>query len=247
MIKWIAAFIGSIFWRFPGAIAGFILGYLLETYLKSTRRSTTNNRPSPEPRRYVQSNFELNLLSLAALVIKADGKISQHELDYVRLFFVRQFGKDRANASFRIFNDEIKRRNLSLSHICNHLRAFTNYETRLQILHFLFGIADADSRILHSELHVLQEIAKRLNINRHDFYSIHAMFHKTKSISTAYTILKISENASEEEIKQAYRNMVKKYHPDRLTGMDETYIKGAREKFEKVQEAYEQIRKERGF
>jgi DnaJ like chaperone protein len=41
--------------------------------------------------------------------------------------------------------------------------------------------------------------------------------------------------------------MVKKYHPDKLQHMDEVYRKGAEEKFRKVQEAYEQIQKEKGF
>lgn len=41
--------------------------------------------------------------------------------------------------------------------------------------------------------------------------------------------------------------MAKKYHPDKIQHMDEAYIKGAEEKFRKVQEAYEKIQKERGF
>jgi DnaJ like chaperone protein len=65
--------------------------------------------------------------------------------------------------------------------------------------------------------------------------------------TSAYKILEIEKTASETEIKKAYRTMVKKYHPDKLQHMDEVYQKGAQEKFNKVQEAYEQIQKERGF
>jgi len=63
----------------------------------------------------------------------------------------------------------------------------------------------------------------------------------------AYKILEIDRNATPAEIKTAYRTMVKKYHPDKLQHMDDVYRKGAEEKFRKVQEAYEQLQKEKGF
>ena len=68
-----------------------------------------------------------------------------------------------------------------------------------------------------------------------------------KSADDAYKILEIEKSATDSEIKKAYRNMAKKYHPDKLQHMDEAYQKGAQEKFNKVQEAYEQIQKERGL
>ncbi len=250
MIKWIAAFIGALYWRFPGAILGFFIGYMIEIYIRAQSKGsarTSGSQPySTYTRSHIQSEFEINLLSLSAVVIKADGQISQRELDYVRVFFVQQFGKNRANTAFKIFNEKIKKHSLNLPDICNHLRRYTVYEMRLQILHFLFGIANADGRIHQAEENVLREIAKRLNLHQGDFESIKAMF-STKSPESAYKILEVAPNAPETEIKKAYRQMVKKYHPDKLAGMDEAYIKGAREKFEKVQEAYEQIRKERGF
>jgi DnaJ like chaperone protein len=68
-----------------------------------------------------------------------------------------------------------------------------------------------------------------------------------KSADSAYKILEIDKSASDAEIKKAYRTMVKKYHPDKLVNMDEAYQKGAKEKFNKVQQAYEQLQRERGF
>ena len=78
-----------------------------------------------------------------------------------------------------------------------------------------------------------------------DFESIKAMFFKNPD--SAYKILEIERSATDAEIKTAYRTMAKKYHPDKLQHMDEVYQKGAEEKFRKVQEAYEQLQKERGF
>ena len=68
-----------------------------------------------------------------------------------------------------------------------------------------------------------------------------------ESADTAYTILEIERTATEEEVKKAYRNMAKKYHPDRVNTQDEAIRRGAEEKFKQVQKAYEQIQKERGM
>lgn len=251
MVKWIAAFIGFEFARFPGAILGFIIGTIIDNYISRNKNARTQYRTgssfNPFGAQYQPvspGKFEVNLLYLSAIIIKADGAISQSELDYVRVYFVKQFGRERANATFRKFN-EVRNQKLDPAQICQFLRPRTSYEMRLQILHFLFGIANADGKIAQAELNALNRIAQYLSINNHDFGSIKAMFFK--SADEAYKILEVDKNASDSEIKKAYRTMVKKYHPDRLNGMDEAYIKGAREKFNKVKEAYDKIRKERGF
>ena len=64
---------------------------------------------------------------------------------------------------------------------------------------------------------------------------------------SAYKILEIMSSATDTEVKKAYREMAKKYHPDRLRSKDTALIKGAKEKFQEVQKAYEAIRKERGL
>lgn len=191
------------------------------------------------------ADFELNLLSLSSFVIKADGKVSQTELDYVRQYFVQSYGKERANATFRLFNEVIKKREVSPQRIAMHLRARTRYESRLQILHYLFSIANADGVVSQGEVQVIQQIAGYLSIQMQDFNSIKAMFFKNPD--SAYKILEIDTTATPAEIKKAYRTMAKKYHPDKLVHMDEAYRKGAEDKFRKVQEAYEQLQNEKGF
>ena len=103
MIRWIAAIIGYSIFRFPGAIIGFLLGSLFEGNSSSngSRRSIfTQSKQRVSP-----AEFELNLLSLASLVIKADGIVNQKELDFVRQYFVQAYGKEQANATFKVFND----------------------------------------------------------------------------------------------------------------------------------------------
>lgn len=237
MFKWILAVVGFMFFRYPGAILGFIIGTLIDNWRRPSK-GFKDQEVSP-------GDFELNLLSLASLVIKADGKVSQTELDYVRAYFVQAYGKERANATFRTFNEVIKNREISGQRIGLYLQKRTRYEVRLQILHFLFSIAKADGQVSEAELRELSEISTHLNLMRRDFESIKAMFFK--SADNAYKILEIEKSATDAEVKKAFRTMAKKYHPDKLQHMDEAYRKGAQEKFLKVQEAYEHIQKERGI
>ena len=243
MVRWIAAFIGYYLFRFPGAIAGFIIGSLIDNM---GGKKGSFKRVFEQPRdKVTPADFELNLLSLASLVIKADGSVSQTELDYVRKYFVQSYGKERANAAFKVFNEVIKKREVSAVNICRLLRQRTRYESRLQILHFLFSVGNADGHVTEAELREIHNIAGFLGVQSRDFESIKAMFFKNPD--SAYKILEIERTAKDSEIKSAYRTMAKKYHPDKLQHMDEAYRKGAEDKFRKVQEAYEQLQKERGF
>ena len=240
-MKWVAAFLGYLMFRFPGAVLGFIIGSLLEGP-KGRGRGWSQNATRPT---VTAADFELNLLSLCSIVIKADGRATQRELDYVRHYFLSTYGKEKANALFRTFNEVVKKRGLSAQQICAYLVQHTQYGVRLQLLHFLFGIAQADGQVSQAEADKLQDIAAYLRLRQHDFESIRAMF--IKSADYAYTILEINRNATDDAVKKAYRKMAKKYHPDRVVTQDEAIQKGAEEKFKEVQKAYEAIQKERGI
>ncbi len=243
MIKWFLAILGYAIFRLPGAIIGFLLGSFIDNQSSgggpgSVFKDITRQSVSP-------ADFELNLLSLCSIVIKADGKVSQREMDYVRQYFVGTYGKDKANAIFRTFNEINKKHEISAQRICTFLNQRTRYEVRLQLLHFLFGIAQADGSVSNPEVSKLREIAGYLRVALRDFESIMAMF--IKSADNAYKILEIDKTATNDEIKKAYRTMAKKYHPDRVNTENEAIKRGAEEKFKEVQKAYEEIQKERGL
>ena len=113
------------------------------------------------------------------------------------------------------------------------------------MLHFLFGIAQADGTISNPEIQKIREIAGYLRVPLNEFDSIKAMF--VKSANNSYKILDVPKSATDAEVKKAYREMAKKYHPDRVNTQDEAIKKGAEEKFKQVQTAYETIQKERGL
>ncbi|QLG45157.1 TerB family tellurite resistance protein [Costertonia aggregata] len=244
MVKWFTAILGYFIFRFPGAIVGFLLGSFIDNLNSSGGGPTTVFRDIGR-QQVTPADFELNLLSLCSLVIKADGTVSKSEMNYVQQYFVSTYGKEKANAIFRTFNEINKKREISAQRICTFLNQRTRYEVRLQLLHFLFGIAQADGAVSNAEINRIQEISGYLRVSFRDFESIKAMF--IKSADTAYKILEIEKSASDDEVKKAYRAMAKKYHPDKVITKDEAIKKGAEEKFKRVQKAYETIQKERGI
>ena len=235
MSKWILAVLGYSFFRFPGALIGYFVGSLIEN--SSPKRRNIRNISSQD--------FELNLLALASLVIKADGRVSKQELDYVRSYFVSAYGKNRANSTFQIFNDNINKKGISPSNIIKLFNSVLNYESRLQVIHFLFGIAKADGNVSSPELQKLLDFSNMLRLSKADFESIKAMF--VDQVGGAYKILEINKSDSDQKVKKAYRDLAKKHHPDKVQHLGEAYVKAAQEKFQKIQKAYERIKAERGF
>ncbi len=245
--KWLGAGIGFVAGGPIGAVIGFVAGTVVDAYTKEdferdSREFQRQYRTTPKQTQ--SGDFEISLLVLSAIVIKADGKVDQRELNYVRSQFVGMYGKERANHAFQLFKGIMKKQ-ISTRQVCLQIRENMPHASRLQLLHFLFGIAKSDDHVAESEVEEIRKIAGYLYINQYDFESIKAMFYS--STDSAYKILEIDKSASDSEVKKAYRKMAKKYHPDKLQGLGEEHLKGAQEKFQKIQAAYDSVKKERGM
>jgi DnaJ like chaperone protein len=257
--KWIGASIGWSFAGPIGAIIGLALGSIVdaaangngspllgETQHRKRPRSYDYRRRQTYEKPQTQSgDFEVSLLILASIVIKADGNQDQRELDYVRQQFVNMYGKTRANHAFKLFKKISQQNNISKRQVCMQIKQMMDHASRLQLVHFLFGIAKADGHVTEPEMKEIYTMSGYLGISSKDFESIKAMFYN--SVNNAYKILEIDKSATVDEIKRAYRKMAKKYHPDRVIHLGKEHRDGAEEKFRQVQEAYEQLQKERGF
>jgi DnaJ like chaperone protein len=241
--RWLGAGLGWTFGGPIGGLIGFALGSLFDGLSKTDLQTFQQNHKGQ--RQAATVDFEMSLLVLAAVVIKADKKVDQRELDFVRQSFVQMFGKERANAAFRLFKGIVAKNQISTREVCVQIRQHVTHASRLQLLHFLFGIAKADGTVSEPEVQAIKTIAGYLYISPADFDSIKAMFYK--STDASYVVLGLSKSATVTEIKKAYRTLVKKHHPDKLQHLGEVQLKGAQEKFMKIQQAYENIQKERGF
>ena len=181
---------------------------------------------------------------MASIVIKADSHQDQRELDFVRQQFTTMYGKERANHAFKLYKN-ISKQQISTRQVCTQIQQMMDHPSRLQLLHFLFGIAKADDLVTENEIRQIYTISGYLGISSKDFESIKAMFYNSRE--NAYKILEINKSATVADIKAAYRKMAKKYHPDKVTHLGKEHQQGAEEKFRQVQEAYEQLQKEKEF
>ena len=225
-------------WAFGGPL-GAILGFAFGTFVDVSDSDILIKKGQT-----TQGDFVVSLLTLIAAVMKADGRVLKSELTYVKRYFLQSFGAETTTDAMLILRD-ILQRDIPVKDVCYQIKQKMDYSSRLQLLHFLFGIADADGKIDISELNLIKEISYHMGINQKDIDSIQNMF--LKSTDWAYKILEVDPQASDEEIRKAYLVMAKKHHPDKVSYLGEEIKQKADDKFKKINEAYEVIKKERGI
>lgn len=252
MRSWIFRIIGAAIGYYLtkswiGAIAGGFGGM----FLASITGRNANNKPFEQQsssRSYSNFNpnerFSNQLNMLSAAVMRADGKVLKSELNFVKTFFHQQFGASIAQRRVLELKDLLKS-HIQIQHICWELNQIIQPGSKSQILYFLFGIAQSDGHISEAELNLLTEIANALRVSPAEFDRICAMF--IKDTTNDYSILGVDPNSTESEIKKAYRKLAIQYHPDKAAQLGPEYEQNAKEKFQKIQEAYENIKKQRGF
>lgn len=246
-IALVGAVIGFIASGIPGAVIGFLLGMYVDFITKDkeqTGGSEYNNPYQQYSGGESPQEFNTALLVLVAAIMNADGTAMKSELDLVKRMLVRTYGEEKARQMLLVLRELIKQRQ-DVGLVCRQIRNKMAYSQRLELMHILFRISRADDDINAQELQMLQYIGVQLGITTPDFLSLRAMF--ITSPDSEFTILDVSPSASEEEVKKAYRKMAMRFHPDRLQGLNEGEKKSAQEKFVKVNKAYENIKKRKGW
>ena len=191
-----------------------------------------------------RNSFMVSLLVLSSAVIKADGKTLQPELDYVKDFIRRNFGEQAIEDALKIL-DELASKQVNIFTVGAQIATNMNYSQRLQLFHYLTELANADGDFCKQEKSVLESIAAAIRLTDADAASVIAMFYKAPE--SAYAVLEISPDATDDEVKSAYRRMAMKFHPDKVATLGPDVQKAAEEKFRKIQSAYETIKKQRGI
>ena len=254
-----------------GAVLGALLGGIIDSIIAKSRiNKTTRYYQNHE---YDFTEHELNL---AAYVAKADqNRLLRSEMTYVQEYFRKQVGSKRLNAVMLRFRD-ILNSEIDINSVCKDLNKHASINEKLIILHFLFGFSNADGEMRGEEVNAIWDIAQLLGIGRSTFEAVKSMFtgysygyggynyggysqggYTGGSSSSSYTsratlendykILEVSPDATDDELKKAYRAAAKKHHPDKVSHLGEDVRKAAEEKFAKVNEAYERIKKSRGM
>lgn len=206
---------------------------------------------------------ELGLfVALVAKVAKADGRIDELEAEVIGNMFndiSTLFPDPITTKTFlkEIFTAE-KQRSDNIEHVARTLFELIRNDPhkRVQMMQYLVNLAYIDGTLSRLEEEMLTKIAVYLHFNPHEltsmlelFGSFHRQSFKESSLDHAYSLLNLTQNSSDEELKKAYRALVKQHHPDiiKAQGASEDYIQAATSKVQEINAAYELIKKTRGI
>ena len=228
--KWIW---GGLGWALMGPIGG-ILGYALGS-MSGQRQPYSQTRGG---------DFLSVLLVLFAAVMKADGVQKKSELEYIKRFFVNQIGISNTKNLMQIFK-KILEQDIPLEKVCLQIREKMDKPSRLQVIHVLFGLSQSDGDVHPKEIKVIHNISNLIGISNVEYKSIESMF--KEDLESAYSVLGVSKDSTDIEIKKAYRKMANKYHPDKIAHLGDDFKEISQEKFKSVSEAYRKIKKERNI
>ena len=247
--KWITGGLGFVLGGPIGGLIGFAIGSLIDGSAGLVNYEEYQERPQRGRTPYgrtAEGDFKMSLLVLIACVMKADGSPKKQELDIAKRFLLANFGEEGALEALQILKN-LLRQEINDVEVAKQINYSMNYASKMELVHLLFEIAYADAAENQDELTVIQRIAWNLGVSSVDFNALRAPYTRTKDVNWAYTALELNPSATNDEIKKAYRTMAKKYHPDTVANLGEEIKKKATEKFRSVNEAYEELKKQKGF
>lgn len=229
--KWIGTGLGWALFGPIGAIFGFAAGAIIDADDNNYNLSTT------------RGDFIASLLVLIAAIMKADGTIKKVELNLVKDYLKEIIGYEESQQAVLLLRDILKK-DIPLYKVCNQINRHLDYSSKLQLMYLLIEIAKADGVTTIEEKRVIYLIASYLHIPSNTFDSL---LKSPNSIEASYAILEITPEVSDEEVKKAYRRLATEHHPDKVSYLGEEIQRKAQEKFKKINEAYEIIKKHRNL
>ena len=243
--KWILGTLGFVVGGPIGSIIGVLIASLFEKSGVDNQASSRTSRTS-RAQRTTAGDVNVSIIVLIACVIKSDGRVLKSEINYIKPFLLRTFGEAGAKQALLLLKELLKQ-DIDAKAVAQQIGQHINYSTRLELVHLLLAIANADGEIHALELQTISSIAEYMSIQDADYQSILALYQRRKDTNWAYTALEITPSATNEEVKKAYRRMAMKYHPDKVANAGEEIRQQATDKFRAINEAYEHIKQQRGI
>ena len=243
-----------------GYDAVIILGYDAYSGQQHNGRQGFGNQGYSRQQSYEgeRNSFMFSLLVLSSYIINADGKIMHSEMEMVRRFLRQNFGEAAKQQGeeilLKLFEQQkqmgMQQYRSVIQDSCHQIRANMMYEQRLQLLNFLVMIAQADGVVNSQEIQALKEMAIHMGLSAEDvdqMLNLESGASSAGSLDDAYRVLGISPDASNDEVKAAYRKMALKHHPDKVAALGEDVRRAAEKKFQEINDAKDRIYKARGI
>jgi len=278
-IKYIVAVIfyyvfGHSFWMaFLGLLVGGYISFKLSGGLIGQLSGFGNVGGITGIKTEKQSIFFKTAFTLMGTLAKADGRVSEQEIDHVEKFMTQlNMSTTHRKQAINHFKDGSKA-DFKIEPLLQKFNQVTAASPNLKqmLMVYLVRVALADGQLHPKELGLLREIAPQLGYSEQAFEQFMAMlqgqdqfagggyqqgrsagmggYTSASAIDSAYQALGVSKEDSDADIKKSYRRLVREYHPDKLMGqgLPEAMIKEATERSQEIQTAYDLIKKSRGM
>ena len=243
--KWILGGLGFAVGGPIGSIIGVLIATLFEKNGADNQTSSSTNRTF-RAQRTTAGDVRVSIIVLIACVIKSDGRVLKSEINYIKPFLLKTFGEAGAKQALLLLKELLKQ-DIDAKAVAQQIGQHINYSTRLELVHLLLAVANADGELHKLELEIISSISMNMSVQDADYQSILALYQRSKDANWAYTALEITPSATNEEVKKAYRRMAMKYHPDKVANAGEEIRQQATDKFRAINEAYEHIKQQRGI
>jgi DnaJ like chaperone protein len=242
-----------------GAVVGFLIGHVHDLH-----RQNGGDNPWPGMTDYFndstgnvqQATFTMGVIVLGAKMAKADGRVTRAEIEAFKRVFQVAPGQE-ADVG-RLF-DRARESAQGFEPYAFQMAQVFARPVLEEILGGLFIIAAADNAGLSpAEIKFLRRVAGIFNFDQRDLARIAARagVHMPSANGTSHSaveesfaILGVVEKSTNEEIKIAYRTLIREHHPDKLVaqGMPPEFVANANEKMKRINVAYDTVCKMRGI
>ena len=185
--------------------------------------------------------FTIAVIALGAKMAKADGLVTRDEVTAFRqVFHIPASETQNAARVFDLARKDVAGFNLYAARIRDMFGA--GHQALVDLLEGLFYIAVADGKYHPNENVFLEEVARIFGVQSRDFVNMRARFVPDEN-PDPYCVLGVDPTADAETVRQAWRALVREYHPDRMIarGVPEEAMKLAEKRLIQANWAYEEI------
>jgi len=231
-----------------GAIAGAAFGHAFDRTAEEMDVQEVSSRQETDT---AQFTFFVAVFSMLAKLAKTDGEISRGELDTIQRFMLYDLKLEPQSRMFaaNVFNAALQSPNTFEEFASQFYGQFHSEPQLLEMMiDILLRVAVSDGAMSDSEERLIRSAVRIFGFSEAVYEKIRSRYVQ-KTFDRYYAVLGVNPTDTNEAIKSRYRKLVMEYHPDRVVarGLPEEFGKFAQDKFREIQEAYEKIRKERGF